>query len=114
MESQKVKELKDDAIVDIQINKTFYQMCKASLFVVFKELFVDSSDPDEFIKNLLAKNYTEMNDKERMFYTFTLLIGEVEKQAKDKDLFIDKELALTDLKEALSKATEVKPKSNED
>ena len=106
MESQKVKELKDDAIVDIQINKTFYQMCKASLFVVFKELFDDSSNPDEFVKNLLSKNYTEMNDKERMFYTFTLLIGEVEKQAKDKDLFIDKELSVNDLKEALSKAVE--------
>ena len=113
MESQRVKELKDDAIVDIQINKTFYQMCKASLFVIFKELFVDSSNPDEFIKNLLAKNYTDMTDQERMFYTFTLLIGEVEKQAKDKDLFIDKELSVSDLKEALQKAVETE-KPNED
>ena len=55
MESQKVKELKDDAIVDIQINKTFYQMCKASLFVVFKELFVDTSNPDEFIKTFMQR-----------------------------------------------------------
>ena len=54
-----------------------------------------------------------MNDKERMFYTFTLLIGEVEKQAKDKDLFIDKELSVNELKEALSKAVE-EQNSNKD
>ena len=113
MESQKVKELKDDAIVDVQINKTFYQMCKASLFVVFKKLFVNSNNPDEFVKKLLSKQYIDMTDDERIFYTFTLIIGEVEKQAKDKDLFIDKEVSLGEIKEALSKAAKTE-KSNED
>tara|TARA_R110000822_G_scaffold177989_2_gene317954 strand:- start:60 stop:401 length:342 start_codon:yes stop_codon:yes gene_type:complete len=112
MESQRVKELKDDAVVDIQINKTFYQMCKASLYVIFKELFVNSSDPDAFVKEILTKQYIDMTDKERIFYSLTLLIGEVEKQAETNDLFIEKEISVEELKEALSKAVEAE-KSNE-
>ncbi len=39
MENKKVKELKDDAILEVKVNKTYYQMCKASVFTVFKELY---------------------------------------------------------------------------
>jgi len=38
MKTAKVKELKDDAIVSVEVNKNFYLMVKAVLFQVFKEV----------------------------------------------------------------------------
>ena len=51
-----------------------------------------------------------MSDKERIFYTLTLLIGEIEKQATDTDQLQEKEIDVEKLKSELNKAS----KSNED
>ena len=37
----KVKELKDDAIVDVQVNKSFYYMMKSTLFYLFQQVADD-------------------------------------------------------------------------
>ena len=31
MSEQKIKELKDDALMNVKVNKTYYIMCKASI-----------------------------------------------------------------------------------
>ncbi len=111
MESVKAKEIKDDAIIDIKVNKTFYMMCKAALFIIFKEVYdISKGSSEEFIKNLTSKPYTELNDKERIFYTFTLLIGEIEKQADKNNLFVEKDINVEDLKKELEEIE----KSNKD
>lgn len=109
MSTQKIKELKDDALLSVKVNKTYYLMCKASLYTVFTEIHDSSVKPDDFVKSIITKDYNDMSDKERLFYTLTLLIGEIEKQAVEQDALIEKDLDLEKVKEDLDKI-----KSNED
>jgi hypothetical protein len=110
MESKKIKEMKDDALLNVKVNKTYYLMTKASIFTVFKELYDESGNPEEFIKQIVSQEYKNMNDKERLFYTLSLLIGEIEKQALETDSFIEKNVDIKDIKKDLIS----KVKSNED
>ncbi len=103
----KVKELKDDATMNVLVNKTFYMMAKSSLITIFKELNNTSKD---YIKNITSKSYADLNDKERIFYTLTLLIGEIEKQALNNNMFVEKDIDTAALKKSLEKIN----KSNED
>ena len=92
MESIKVQEIKDGAIINIKVNKTFYMMCKTSLYTLFKENYdIKNGNPETFIKNIVSQPYDKLNEKERLFHTFTLLIGEIETQAKAQDLLLDKD-----------------------
>ena len=92
MESIKVQEIKDGAIIDIKVNKTFYMMCKASLYTLFKENYdIKNGNPETFIKNIVSQPYDKLNEKQRLFHTFTLLIGEIETQAKAQGLLLDKD-----------------------
>ena len=52
-----------------------------------------------------------MTDEERTFYTLTLLVGEIEKQAIETKSFIEKDISEDDLKKALDAKVS---KSNED
>jgi hypothetical protein len=86
-----IKELKDDAIFDIKVNKGFYLMAKevaAYLFLSEK----DSEKLEESLKNMTTKEYKELNPYERSFYTITLLIAEIERVAKEKSLYTEKEI----------------------
>ncbi len=108
MEStNKVKELKDDAMMNIVVNKTFYMMVKSSLLTIFKDFNTASKDS---IKNITSKPYVDLNDKERIFYTLTLLIGEIEKQALNNNMFIEKDIDAAALKKSLEEIN----KPNED
>ena len=92
MESIKVQEIKDGASINIKVNKTFYMMCKTSLYTLFKENYdIKNGNPETFIKNIVSQPYDKHNEKERLFHTFTLLIGEIETQAKAQDLLLDKD-----------------------
>jgi hypothetical protein len=111
MKSVKTKELKDDAILNIKVNKTFYLMSKAALFNSFTGLHNPDMKPDEFVKSIVSKEYKDMDNTERTFYTLTLLVGEIEKQASETKSFIEKEMSEEELAKALSKSA---TKSNED
>ena len=86
----KVKEMKDDALVEIKVNKSYYQMAKALSFYLFNQ--IQAEDKAAYLKEMLSKEYTEMDDLQRSFYTLTLLLAEIEQQAKAKDLFEEKEV----------------------
>ncbi len=91
--TQKVKQLKDDAILSIKVNKSYYLMVKASLLTMLTEVNDDKdSDITKFMKSLITKGYNELDAKEKVFYTLTLLVGEIEKQAQDTDSFFEKEI----------------------
>ncbi len=111
MESQKVKELKDDAMLDVKVNKTYYMMCKSALYTVFKVLYDNSANPDVFVKQIVAKEYKDMDDTQRLFYTLSLLVAEIEKQGVEKNAFIEKEIDIDSLKAELSEKLN---ESNED
>jgi len=110
MKNLKIKELKDDVTLDIKVNKNFYMMSKAAIFVVFKSIYDNSGDSEKFLKNIISKDYKDMNDGERTFYTLSLLVGEIEKQATLKDAFIEKDKTVDELKSEMN--TNVK--SNKD
>jgi len=102
-ESVKVKELQDDAILDIKVNKSFYMMVKASLFVIFKELQEQNTEKTEdILKAVMNQNYTDLNDKQRVFYTLTLIVAEMERQAQLNNLTVEKEISEEMLKKDIS------------
>lgn len=102
-ESVKVKELQDDAILDIKVNKSFYMMVKASLFVIFKELQEQNTEKTEdILKAVMSQNYTDLNDKQRVFYTLTLIVAEMERQAQLNNLTVEKEISEEMLKKDIS------------
>lgn len=87
----KFKELNDDALIDIKVNKAYYMMVKNSLFYLLNEIKEDENK-ETLIKNTTSIKYEEMTDWQRIFHTLTLLIAEIEKQAKDKKLYTEKEI----------------------
>jgi hypothetical protein len=86
-----VKELKDDAIVEIKVNKSFYLMTKALSYFLFQTI-KDDTEREESLKKIMTGKYEDMNDFERSFYTVTLLLAEIEKQAQDNKLYDEKEI----------------------
>jgi len=87
----KVKELKQDTIIDIKVNDNFYKMLKHVLFYLFNQV-PDPVKRDESLKKIMGGKYEEMNDLERSFYTITVLLAEIEKVAKENALYDEKDI----------------------
>lgn len=87
----KIKQLKDDAIVDIKINKTFYFMMKSALFYLYT-LKPNGKEKEESLKKIKSLNFDELDEWEASFHTITLFLAEVEKQGLANDLYEEKEI----------------------
>ena len=87
-----VKEIKDDAIINIQVNKSYYLMVKALSLQLFTNINVE--DKDGYLKELLTKEYKDLNDEQRSLYTIILLLAEVETQATKQDLYEEREITI--------------------
>ena len=86
----KVKEFKDDAIVSIKVNKSFYLMTKAVAFYLYNQM--PKENTEEFIKECIHNEYKDMNDLQRSFHTITLLLSEIESQASEAKLYDETEI----------------------
>jgi hypothetical protein len=86
----KVKEMKDDAVVDVKVSKGYYHMVKALSFYLFTQINVENKD--EYLKTALTKEYKDMDDLQRSFYTVALLLAEIEKQTISENKFNEKEI----------------------
>jgi predicted small integral membrane protein len=87
----KVKELKDDAILDIKVNKSFYLMTKAASFYILQGMDIENKG-DEYFKEIMSKNYEDLDEAQRTFYTIVLILAEIERQATENKLYIEKEV----------------------
>lgn len=87
----KVKELKDDAILDIKVNKSYYLMAKAASFTILQNMNI-AEKGDEYFKTIMTKKYEELDDMQRAFYTIVLLLAETERQATANNQYIEKEI----------------------
>lgn len=87
----KVKELKDDIILDVKVNKAYYMMLKSTLFYLFQQQS-DEAVREESLKRIMTGKYEDMNDLERSFYTITIMLAEIEKVAKEQDAYNEKEI----------------------
>ena len=89
----KVKELKDDALVSVQVNKAYYFMLKNTLFYLFNQIQSQGKEEAEkAIETIKAADYSKMSQVEQCFYTTTLMISEIEKLAVEQNLFEEKEI----------------------
>ena len=87
----KVKELKDDAILDVKVNKSFYYMAKAASFYVLQGMNIQEKG-DDYFKEIINKKYEDLDDAQRTFYTIVLILAEIERQATEHKLYIEKEI----------------------
>ena len=86
----KVKEMKDDALFDIKVNKSFYLMVKAASYHIITNISVE--DKDVYVKEIMTKSYENLDDNQRTFYTMALLLAEIERQAVQTNQFQEKEI----------------------
>ena len=85
----KVKKLKDDAVVKIEISKNFYDLLKASMFYVFK-LEPDEAKKEEIIRKAITQEiYTPLTEYELTFKTLIHVIAEIERVAAIEGLFTE-------------------------
>jgi menaquinone-dependent protoporphyrinogen IX oxidase len=87
----KAKELKDDVILDIKVNKSYYLMAKAASFTILQQMNVVEKG-EEYFKSIMTQKYEDLDDLQRAFYTIILLLAEIEKKATDGNLYIEKEI----------------------
>ena len=87
----KVKELKDDAIVQIPVSKGYYMMVKNTAFHLLNKMIQDTKS-EEYLKEIGVKQYNELDDEQRTLHTLTLLIAEIEAQATAHNQFDEKEI----------------------
>jgi hypothetical protein len=90
---KKVKEIKDNAIIEIKINKTFYLMLKKTLMYIFKQE-LDNDKITELIKKVTDKNSDNEphTEQEFAFKTIFLLLAEIEAQADKTNQFDEKDI----------------------
>lgn len=91
--STKVKEIKDDALIEIKINKVFYLMLKKTLLYIFKQE-IDNEKITELIKKVTDKNSDNEphTEQEFAFKTLFLLLAEIEAQAEKTNQFEEKDI----------------------
>ena len=87
----KVKEIKDDAIIDVKVNKNFYLMNKNLLYFLFLQI-QESENSEQLIKEVAEKPYVELNELQKGFHTVNLLLAEIERLANENDLYDEKEI----------------------
>jgi hypothetical protein len=87
----KVKEMKDDAIVDVPVNKSYYLMMKNLSYYLFTHMG-KVENPDAYLKETLSKNYKELDELQRSFYTVALFLAQVEQQVKAEEKYTEKEI----------------------
>jgi hypothetical protein len=87
----KVKELKDDLLIDVKVNKSYYLMLKSSLHFLFN-LIKDDEKRAIAMKNVMKGKYEEMDPYERTFYTLTLILAEIERVSKEGNHYEEKEV----------------------
>jgi hypothetical protein len=88
-----VKELKDDALVSVQVNKAYYFMMKNTLFYLFNQIQAQGKEEAEkSIETIQAADYSKMSQVEQAFYTTTLMISEIERLSVEQKLFDEKEV----------------------
>ena len=74
-----VKEIKEDAIINISVDKAYYQMVKNLAYYIYQQSNI--TDAKEYIKEIANNSYNEMTEVQQSFHTLVLLIKEIENQA---------------------------------
>ncbi len=87
----KVKELKNDAVINIPVSKGYYMMVKNLAFDLLNKMIKEKKS-EQYIAEIGTKEYVDLDDDQRSVRTVTLLVAEIEAQAKIQNHFIEKEI----------------------
>lgn len=87
----KVKELKDDAIINIPVSKGYYMMVKNSAYSLINNMTKNNMS-EEYLKEIGTKSYIELDDDQRVLHTITLLVAEIEAQATAHKQYNEQEI----------------------
>ena len=66
-------------------------MVKSLSYYLFQTV-KDDKEREESLKKIMSGKYEEMNDFERSFYTTTLILAEIERVAKEQNLYEEKQI----------------------
>jgi len=84
--------MKEDALIDVKVNKSFYLMTKELSFYLFSQMPEKEEEKEKILKKIMEEEYKDFNELERAFYTVTLLLAEIEQQATNNNLYEEKEI----------------------
>jgi hypothetical protein len=87
----KVKQLKDDVVIDVKVNKDYYFMVKETLHFLFN-LIPDEKQRAEAFMKLPEIEFQNMQPIQRAFFTISLLIAEIERVAVEENMFEETEV----------------------
>ena len=87
----KVKELKNDAIVQVPVSKGYYIMVKNLAYILLNKMIKENKSED-YLKDIGSKPYIELDDDQKAMQTVTLLVAEIEAQAVVQEQFEEKEV----------------------
>lgn len=87
----KVKQLKEDAVIDVKVNKSYYFMVKEALHFLFNSIPDEKQRAQAFMK-LPEMEYAKMQPVQRAFFTLSLMIAEIERVAQEEKLFEESEV----------------------
>ena len=59
--SVKLKELKDDALIDVKVNKSYYFMVKLELFNAVERIISENPEEAKDLENIITKKYDELS-----------------------------------------------------
>lgn len=87
--SVKLKELKDDALVNVLVNKSYYFMVKLELFNAVESIVNENPEEAKDLDKILEKKYEDLTPKQKTVFTLSLLVAEIERVAHKEGLFIE-------------------------
>ena len=87
----KVKEMKEDALVQVTVNRGYYMMVKNTAYILLDKL-IKAGKPEEYLKEIGNKPYNDLDEDQRSLHTITLLVAEIESQAVANNQFTEKEI----------------------
>ena len=87
--SVKLKELKDDALINVLVNKSYYFMVKLELFNAVESIVNENPEEAKDLDKILEKKYEDLTPKQKTVFTLSLLVAEIERIAHKKGLFIE-------------------------
>lgn len=89
----KIREIKDDALITITLNKNFYLMLKSVMLYIFKQE-PDQEKYEGLIKKVMSSEHENEphTEHESAFKTMLILLAEIERMAGEQDSFNTREI----------------------
>ena len=83
-----VKQIKDDAIIQVPVSKGYYLGVKQAVLHLLNKM-LENKPNEEYLAAIGTKELNDLDDDQKTVKIFTLLIAEIEAQAKIQNQFVE-------------------------